>query len=167
MEGNRRPREDPGQRTPFLIRRSRRRWSGRTWSLLVIGIVLVARRYLDVVEVRGRSMAPALWSGDRLLVIRGGSRVGDIVLARDPRDPGRELIKRVARIDRSGVVLRGDNPAASTDARTFGIVPANAVGWRVAWRYWPPARVGRVPPAPIVEGGESACAFPEALSAGG
>ena len=32
------------------------------------------------------------------------------------------MIKRVARIDASGVHLRGDNPAASTDARAFGPV---------------------------------------------
>jgi hypothetical protein len=70
-------------------------------------------------------------------------RVGDVVLAGDPRDPTRELIKRVAAVGRDGVELRGDNPGASTDGRTFGPVLAPAIQWRVRLRYWPLTRVGR------------------------
>lgn len=140
------------------------------WSLLAALAVLAARRRLDVVEVRGRSMAPALLPGDRLLVARVGSpRVGDVVLAADPRDPRRELVKRVSGLDAPSVTLRGDNAAASTDARTFGTLPRSAVRWRVIGRYWPPDRIGPVPPAPRIEpfeeGGDPACAFPEALVA--
>jgi len=116
-----------------------------TWSLVAILALLLVRRHLDVVEVRGRSMAPTLDPGDRMLVLRLGPRTGDIVLARDPRDPRRELIKRVTLIDRFGVLLRGDNPASSTDARAFGAVAREAVVWRAVLRYWPPDRVGRVP----------------------
>ena len=116
-----------------------------TWSLVAILALLLVRRHLDVVEVRGRSMAPTLDPGDRMLVLRLGPRTGDIVLARDPRDPRRELIKRVTSIDRFGVLLRGDNPASSTDARAFGAVAGEAVVWRAVLRYWPPDRVGRVP----------------------
>ena len=112
-------------------------------------------------------MMPALLPGDRLLAVRLGPRVGDVVLAPDPRDPRRELIKRVIRINRFGAILGGDNPAASTDARTFGAIPAAVIRWRVVGRYWPLRRVGRVPSAPVIEGGEPACAFPEALIAGG
>ena len=113
--------------------------------LLVLGALaaLVARRWLDVVEVRGRSMAPALLPGDRLLVLRAPARIGDVVLAFDPRNPGRELIKRVTAIEDSGITLHGDNPSASTDARTFGAIPTAAVNWRVVLRYWPFRRVGR------------------------
>ncbi|MGZ8564245.1 MAG: nickel-type superoxide dismutase maturation protease, partial [Candidatus Limnocylindria bacterium] len=145
------------------------------WPLIGIAMAVVARRALDVVEVRGRSMTPALLPGDRLLVVRLAARVGDVVLAADPRRPSRELIKRVARVDVSGIHLLGDNPAASTDARAFGALPAAAVEWRALLRYWPPARAGRIPAprmgtepalAPIEEGGEPACAFPEALIAG-
>jgi nickel-type superoxide dismutase maturation protease len=101
------------------------------------------RRRLDVVEVRGRSMLPTLRPGDRLVVVRlDGPRPGDVVLAPDPREPRRELVKRVASVDPAGVVVRGDNPAESTDARTFGALPPAAVRWRVAARYWPPSRVG-------------------------
>jgi nickel-type superoxide dismutase maturation protease len=140
---------------------------------VAVALVPAAARQLDAVEVRGRSMAPSLLPGDRLLVVRlrRPPRAGEIVLAPDPRDPSRELIKRVVGVDGRAVALRGDNPGASTDGRTFGAVPASAVGWRVAFRYWPPNRIGRVPRAvpafePTGEGGEPACAVPEALIAG-
>ncbi len=72
----------------------------------------------------------------------------------------------------AGMHLRGDNPAASTDARSFGPVPDASVRWQAVMRYWPLSRAGRIPAAPSPleppeEGGEPACAFPEALIAGG
>lgn len=147
---------------------------GRGPILLLVGLLAAlaafALRRFDVVEVRGRSMIPTLLPGDRLLVVRlsGRPRSGDVVLTADPRDPGRELIKRVASTDRLGVRLAGDNPAESTDARAFGLVDPAAIGWRVLARYWPPARAGGVPAAPLVieEGGELACPVPDALVAG-
>ena len=139
--------------------------------LLVAGFAMLARRTLDVVEVRGRSMSPTLLPGDRLLVARLPPRAGNVVVATDPRDARRELIKRVARVDASGVHLRGDNPAFSTDGRAFGALPSDAVTWRAVLRYWPPRQIGRIPDAPAVlshveQGGEAACTFPEALIAG-
>jgi nickel-type superoxide dismutase maturation protease len=115
--------------------------------LVVAGAAaLVVRRWVDTVEVRGRSMAPALEPGDRLLVVRrrGPVRVGDVVLALDPRDASRELVKRVARVDEHGTELRGDHADSSTDARTFGTLPESAVTWRAIARYWPPGRLGRL-----------------------
>jgi nickel-type superoxide dismutase maturation protease len=144
-------------------------------SLALIGVLvagaLAARRRLDVVEVRGRSMAPTLHPGDRLLVVRAAPRPGDVVLAPDPRDPRRELIKRVTGIGAGGVRLRGDNPAGSTDARAFGAVPLEWIRWRVVLRYWPLDRIGAIPLGPrqlelVDEGGEPACTVPEALIAG-
>ena len=92
-----------------------------------VAAVAFARRWLDVVEVQGGSMAPTLIPGEWLLVerrtyARRRPRMGEIVLASDPRDPSRELIKRVAAVDAdSGTLdLRGDAPEASTDSRTFG-----------------------------------------------
>jgi nickel-type superoxide dismutase maturation protease len=116
------------------------------WPLLGVLAVVAARRWLDVVEVRGRSMAPTLLPGDRLLVARAPPRVGDIVLARDPREPSRELIKRVAAVDAIGVRLRGDDPTASTDERTFGPVSSDSVEWRAVVRFWPLARIALVTP---------------------
>jgi nickel-type superoxide dismutase maturation protease len=125
---------------------------GRPWPLFaLVGVAagaclsLAARRWLDVVEVRGRSMAPTLRPGDRLLVerltfTRRGPQPGEVVLASDPRAPERELIKRVHAAGPE-LDLRGDAPGASTDSRTFGRVPAGEVRWRAAFRYWPPDRV--------------------------
>lgn len=110
-----------------------------------------ARRWLDFVEAQGSSMAPTLLPGDWLLVERRtyeqrAPRVGEIVLAADPRDPGRELIKRVAVFDQATdrLDLRGDAPDASTDSRTFGAVAVSQVRWRVVARYWPSSRIGRL-----------------------
>jgi len=116
-----------------------------------LAIVLASRRVVDVVEVRGRSMLPTLRPGDRLLVVRSRrARVGDVVLALDPRDAGRELVKRVSAAGPVGVALRGDNPAFSTDGRTFGSLPARAIRWRVVARCWPLDRLGRLAPRPAV-----------------
>ena len=110
-----------------------------------------ATRWLDVVEVRGGSMAPALLPGDRLLVesrsyLTRAPRPGEVVLAADPRRSDRELIKRVAAIDEEGAAadLRGDAPDESTDSRDFGAVPLADIRWRAAFRYWPPERAGRL-----------------------
>jgi signal peptidase I len=113
--------------------------------LLAAAVPIVSRR-LDAVQVRGRSMSPTLLPGERLLVVRARPRVGDIVLAPDPRHPKREVIKRVASVEDGVVALRGDNASASTNAR----VAPDAVEWRALVRYWPPSRVGvlsRVAPA--------------------
>lgn len=111
-----------------------------------LAALLLAARNFDAVAVRGRSMAPALLPGDRLIVVRRrhGPRIGEVVVVADPREPDRELIKRVAAVGSSKVTLVGDNRSRSTDARIFGPVPASAVSWRVVLRYWPPARFGPV-----------------------
>jgi nickel-type superoxide dismutase maturation protease len=121
---------------------------GLTWPLLALLALAAARRWLDVVEVRGQSMAPTLLPGDRLLVVRSSPRTGQVVLAPDPRSRSRELIKRAVALDRFGAHLRGDNPAFSSDTRTFGAVPRADVRWRAVLRYWPPGRIGSIPAAP-------------------
>lgn len=100
--------------------------------------------------ISGASMQPALEPGDWVLVDekayrRRLPRTGHIVVAADPRDPERHLVKRVAGVDlHRQVQLAGDNPDESTDSRHFGPVPASTVRGRVRWRYWPPGRVGTV-----------------------
>jgi nickel-type superoxide dismutase maturation protease len=121
-------------------------------SLAAVGAAAVAGgRWLDVVEVTGRSMAPTLLPGDRLLVEglsyrRRPPRPGEIVLAADPRQPSRELVKRIGGVDPSSgsAELAGDAPAESTDSRTFGPVDLGEVRWRAAFRVWPPTRLGTV-----------------------
>ena len=116
-------------------------------ALVSAGLAMLAVRLLrdlDAVEVRGESMVPTLRPGDRVLVERWTyrrrqPRVGEVVIAPDPRAPGRELIKRVAAVAGDRVTLRGDS-ARSTDSRRFGSIPVTDVRARAALLYWPPAR---------------------------
>ncbi len=113
------------------------------------GAALLALRRLDAVEVTGASMAPALLPRDRLLVesltyARRRPRPGEVVLAADPREPDRERLLALASHRDGRVRLSGDHPAGSTDSRTFGAVPVDAIRWRVALRYWPPLRFGGI-----------------------
>ncbi len=94
-------------------------------------------------------MAPTLLPGDRIIVesrtyASRAPRPGEVVLASDPREPERELIKRVASVDAElgQVALLGDAPGESTDSRAFGSVPLASIRWRAAVRYWPPGRAG-------------------------
>jgi nickel-type superoxide dismutase maturation protease len=103
--------------------------------------------------VVGRSMEPTLLAGDRLVVL--GRPVGPphlpapgtVVALRDPRQPDRTLVKRVADVDRgTGTVgVLGDAPGASTDSRTFGPVPRSSLVGRVVYRYAPAGRTGPLP----------------------
>ena len=117
----------------------------------VAAAAVAAGRWLDIVAVSGRSMAPTLLAGDRLLVEAFSYRrrppcAGEIVLAADPRRPSRELVKRIGGVDPSSgsAELVGDAPDASTDSRSFGPVDLVDVRWRAAFRVWPPGRVGLV-----------------------
>jgi nickel-type superoxide dismutase maturation protease len=129
----------------------------RGLAALVVATISVApwlarliRSWPRRVAVEGPSMGPALRPGDWLLVDPLAYRdrapvVGDVVVAVDPRDPGRLLVKRVHHVGRDGLLeLRGDAPEASTDSRTFGPLPSSAIHGRAWVRYWPLARVGRV-----------------------
>jgi signal peptidase I len=85
------------------------------------------------VTVEGLSMAPTYLPGERLTALRRWRRVrqGDVVVVRDPRDCTRWLLKRC--VGRAGALLdlRGDNAAASTDSRDFGLVPTRDVAYIV------------------------------------
>jgi nickel-type superoxide dismutase maturation protease len=95
-------------------------------------------------------MSPSLRPGDFLVVDLFAYRErtpspGDVVLAPDPREPARTLVKRVKRAaPEEPMILSGDNPAASTDSRTFGPVDPDSVLGRVVFRYWPLSRAGPV-----------------------
>jgi nickel-type superoxide dismutase maturation protease len=104
-------------------------------TALAVGLVwLRPRRFV----VSGTSMLPTLRPADRLLVARTHSpRAGDLVVIRDPRFTERLLCKRVVSADSRHVVVRGDNPEASTDSRAFGPVPDEWVVGVVLRRYWP------------------------------
>ncbi len=62
------------------------------------------------------------------------------MVVHDPRSPSRLVCKRVVSGRRRHIVVRGDNPEASTDSRAFGPVPVEWVVGRVLRRYWPSRR---------------------------
>ncbi len=86
-------------------------------------------------------MVPALRNGEFALVrpcFPEAIAVGDVVLVRHPYRRDLELLKRVAAIVDGAMVLRGDNPAESTDSRTFGAVPMSQLIGRVERRWCAP-----------------------------
>ena len=98
------------------------------------------------VAVTGPSMEPTVREGDWLLVRRLGRRprVGELVVAADPREPTRLLVKRVAAVSGDAVTVVGDHPTASTDSRAFGSISAAAILGSPVFRYAPLERVGLV-----------------------
>lgn len=112
----------------------RDRWSrSAVWLLrLLAGAWLLAWvTNRSLVRVEGPSMLPTLAPGQRVVTVPasvpGLLRRGCVVVAEDPRSAERVIVKRVARLDRDGVWLEGDNPSLSTDSRAFGAVPRSAV----------------------------------------
>ncbi len=71
-------------------------------------------------------MQPTLQPGDRVLVRRLGSNhtlgVGSVLVTWHPQRSNLRLIKRLNRVDSTGLWLLGDNPAESTDSRQLGPV---------------------------------------------
>jgi nickel-type superoxide dismutase maturation protease len=134
--------------------------SRASWAVCLAALLLAlaaACRYLPLrlsrFVVAGVSMEPSLIAGDRLLVARLPVaflrlRPGHVVTARSPAAPGVEVVKRIAAVASDGgrttYVLLGDNPRASTDSRTFGPLPAEAITGRVIYRYWPVEQRGAV-----------------------
>lgn len=83
-------------------------------------------------------MAPTYVAGERLTIVRRwrSVRVGDVVVAPDPRGSERLLLKRCVARESSRLDLRGDNPEGSTDSRDFGLVEASSVRWVLARSSW-------------------------------
>ena len=91
-------------------------------------------------------MEPTVRDGDWLLVrkLRRGPRVGELVIAADPREPTRLLVKRVSAVTTGEVTVVGDRPDHSTDSRHFGALPSSAILGSPVLRYAPLARIGLV-----------------------
>jgi nickel-type superoxide dismutase maturation protease len=89
-------------------------------------------------------MEPTLRAGDWIVIseLPRRPRVGEIVLVRDPRDPDRLMLKRVAAVADGACTVLGDRPEESTDSRTFGPVPLPNVLGRALFRYGPIGRIG-------------------------
>jgi len=101
------------------------------------------------VAVEGHSMEPTLYAGDWLLVDPGAYRtltptVAELVVAVDPRQPDRWLVKRVADIGPDGrLALAGDHPAHAGEGESIGAGRSDLIG-RPWLRYWPISRFGRL-----------------------
>ena len=98
------------------------------------------------VAVAGRSMEPTFSAGDWLLARRTGGTpgVGDLVIAPDPREPARLVVKRVRSVVGEMVAVEGDRPDASTDSREYGPIPAGSIVGQPFLRYAPLRRFGPV-----------------------
>ena len=104
-----------------------------------------APRRLGFAVVRGRSMQPTLYDGDRLLVVHGGRpRTGGLVVVRLP--DGVVAVKRATRRERDGWWVERDNPREGVDSWSVGAVPDRDVLARVLVRVWPPMRRVSRPP---------------------
>ena len=68
------------------------------------------------------------------------------MVASDPREPARLIVKRVRDVAPAGVTVQGDNPdpEGSTDSRHYGPIPGTAIVGRPVLRYAPLRRFGLV-----------------------
>jgi phage repressor protein C with HTH and peptisase S24 domain len=95
---------------------------------------------LGRVRVAGHSMEPALHHGDELLFIRSGRPpIGAVVVARDPRDDDRLVVKRVAAIEGEDLILESD-----LEGHESLLVDRRAVIGRAILRYRPISRTSVV-----------------------
>ena len=102
-------------------------------------------RRLGLAVVRGRSMQPTLYDGDRLLVVHGARpRRGGLVVVR--LSDGVVAVKRAVRRDPEGWWVERDNPHEGVDSWLVGAIPDADVVARVIVRIWPLRR--RVSGAP-------------------
>jgi len=94
-------------------------------------------RHWGLAVVRGRSMLPTLYDGDRLLVQHGATpRQGQLVVCRLPGS-GVVAVKRATLREPDGWWVDSDNPAEGVDSSTVGTVPDAAVLAVVRLRLWP------------------------------
>ena len=99
-------------------------------------------RRLGFAVVRGRSMEPTLYDGDRLLLVHGVlPTIGRMAVVRLP--DGVVAVKRVVRRDPGGWWVERDNPAEGVDSWLVGAIPEPDVVAVVQVRVWPLVRRGR------------------------
>lgn len=89
--------------------------------------------------VRGRSMQPTLYDGDRLLVdYRARVRPGGLVVVRLPS--GVVAVKRAVRQEPGGWWVERDNPREGVDSWSVGAIAEHDVLGVVLLRLWPVLR---------------------------
>ena len=94
--------------------------------------------------VRGRSMEPTLYDGDRLVVRHAGRpRLGRLLVVRLP--DGVVAVKRATRREPDGWWVERDNPRVGVDSWTVGAIADRDVLAVVVCRVWPLRRMSRAP----------------------
>lgn len=94
---------------------------------------------LGLAVVRGRSMEPTVYDGDRLLVLHGARpRVGRLIVVRLP--DGVVAVKRATRREPDGWWVERDNPRVGVDSWSVGAIPDRDVLAVVLVRLGPPRR---------------------------
>ena len=117
---------------------------------LIFAFDRLGRSWEARVAVKGHSMHPTLIDGDWLLVDPGAyrgraPRVGELVVARDPRDERRIVVKRLTAVGPDGrLSIAGDHPAHTDEGASIGEVGQTAIVGRPWFRYWPLDRFGRI-----------------------
>ena len=77
-------------------------------------------------------MLPTLKPGQDILVWCWflNLKVGDIVVV---NKTGREIVKRITKINDRHILIMGDNQKASTDSRSFGWIKKKEIIGKVIW----------------------------------
>ncbi len=77
-------------------------------------------------------MSPTLKPGDKVLTLNWfiNPNIEDIVVA---KVKGKEIIKRVAKLKKDQLFLKGDNKKESTDSRTYGWINKSAIFGKVIY----------------------------------
>lgn len=108
----------------------------------LVDIVLWLLRQRQRFRVEGDSMRPLVQPEEEVLVNlrayrRSRPSIDDIVIIRSPIHPDRRLIKRVIATRDNGLCfVQGDNPAYSTDSRSFGWIEPELLLGRVTSRFF-------------------------------
>ena len=103
----------------------------------------MARLPFRSIAVSGESMSPTFNDGDWLLFRPIYARntkhlpslVGKVIVIERESYPGIHLIKRVTKIVDQGLWVEGDNQAASTDSRQWGVITSTELVGVVLLRY--------------------------------
>jgi signal peptidase I len=87
------------------------------WVVVVVGAAVgLGALFFDTATVPDQSMAPTMWAGDRVLVLKRGSvHRGDVVICEHPEFPDETIVGRViglpgdaVQISRGQLLLNGD-----------------------------------------------------------